>query len=225
MQPMQSEFSADRIREIFEHIALPSSGALFGSLMRLMLIGLVVICVARKKIYTEWIAAYVGLLLIGAGIMTVGFKEYTSPLMFFILFAVGLLWGREALVLPPRPRSKKPYLVIAGVFTLIAFFYPCYVTDKWGAILGPLLIAPMGVLPVPSLIIPQAALIATRRTYSLYTAIPTWVVGALFGLLGVFYLHKPLDFVLLAAVAVSVIVYVLAPGDEGRHRSKKLKRH
>jgi hypothetical protein len=200
-------------------------GMAFSPLIRLLLLAFIIFCYMRKKIYVEYLAAYVGLLLIGAAIMTVGFKEFTNPPMFFILFALGLLWGREALVLPPHPKPKKAYLVIAGVFTLIAFFYPHFVTGKWGPILGPILIAPMGVLPGPSLIIPQAAIIATRRSYSLYTAIPTWVVGALFGLMGVFYLGKPLDFALLAAVAVSVIVYVLAPSEEGKHRSKKLKRH
>ena len=161
------------------------------------------------------------LVLLGAGIMIIGFLESGLLVMFPFLFVLGLLWGREALMLPPKPAYSRIRVIAAAAFGLVAFFYPYFTTGFWHTVL----LAPIGVLPAPSILIALAAIIATRRSYSVYTVIPTWVLGAAFGLLGVFYIEKPIDSVLLAAVAASIAAYYTSPGEAPRHKSKKIKRH
>jgi hypothetical protein len=206
---------------VYSTISQPDKGGLFSVLLRLILIGFILVCVRRRKFYTEYLATFIALVLLGAGIMIIGFQESGILLFFPPLFVLGLLWGREALILPPHPKASSPFFYIGAAFGLAACFYPYFAPGLKYVILVP----PLGVLPAPSILIALAAAIATRRTYSVYALIPTWVMGAVFGLLGVFYIHKPIDWILLAAVPVAMAAYYLSPTETPRHKSKKLKRH
>ncbi len=219
--------NADEVRRVFNAIMLVDKGAVFSPLARLLLLGLVAFCIKRRRIYVEFLAAYIGLMLIAAGTMAIGFQESAYHLIFAILFPLGLLWGRESLVLPPRPRFSWFYVGAAAALGLVAFFYPYYTKGFWGAVL----FAPVGVLPASSLVLAQCAIIATRRSYSLYTVIPTWAVGAVFAAAGLLSVDKPspvhaaLDWVLMACVAASIALYFSSPATEPERKSKKLKRH
>jgi len=200
--------------------AIVKEGLAFSILARALLLGLVGYFVWRKRLEAPYLAGYVGLVLLAASVMAIGFQDHAIIPTFFVLFPLGLLWGREALVMPPRPAPSAPRLVLASAFALFAFFYPHFMGGPWRAAA----FAPLGILPCPTLIFASAAIIAAGRSFSLYAVIPTWVIALLYGLIGVFYLGVKEDWPLVAAVPVSLVAYVLAPAGEARPRGRKFKR-
>lgn len=198
-------------------------GKAFSPFIRLVLVALVIFFIRRKRIHAAFLATFVSIALLASSLMSIGFEDYAnqaSLLNFAVLFAVGLLWGREALTLPKNPRFSLPAVIIAGLFGLAAFFYP-YFTE---GILETVLFAPLGIAPCPTLLAAVAAIIASRRSYSYFTVIPTWVVTALFGAGGALYLGIAMDWFLVAAVPVSVCFYLLTPKEDKRKTSKRFKR-
>lgn len=174
--------------------------------IRIVILALVGFFLARRKIASPFLAALVGALSVTVALMSVVFEEQGNPVVFAMFFALGLVWGREALVIPREVRPAPARLILACAFGLAAFFYPHFVEGVWGAVL----FAPVGVIPCPTLILACAALLATGRSFSLLAAAPTWVLGALFGALGVFYLGVKADWILIAAVAASIAAYFTA---------------
>ena len=195
-------------------------GAAFSPFVRLMLVALIVLCFVRKKLLADWFAGYVGLTLLSASIMGMGFEGKQILFIFFTLAPVGLMWGREALIMPPRPRAGVARIAVASVIALAGFFYPHFVNGPVGA----LLFAPVGILPCPTLIIACAAIILTGRSYSLYAVVPTWVLGAFYGSVGIFHLRVAVDWALLAAVAASIVSYILSYSGDDRPKGKRFRR-
>jgi hypothetical protein len=188
---------------------------------RLILVALVVISIRKRRLLSDYLAGYVGLALMATGIVAVTFEGKTSLFTFVVLFPLGLLWGREALTLPPKSRPGAWRIAVSGAFGAFALFYPHFTSGA----LGPLLFAPLGMVPCPTLALALAAIMATGRGYSLYTVIPTWVVAAFYGVVGVFYLRVIIDWGLIAAVVASLILYVAAKAEpESATRSKKLRK-
>lgn len=196
---------------------------LFSLIMRLMFVALVAILIVKRRVYPEYLAAFVALVMLSAGGLAVSFEENTNLATFALLMPLALLWGREALSFSPRPANWPLGIAAAGALTLFALFYPHFVYEKRG-VAGVLLFAPFGVAPCPSLIFAQAAIIATRRSYTLYVVIPTWLAGAFYGAVGVFYLKVEADIALLAAVAASVLAYALSAPLVEAHKGRKFKR-
>lgn len=210
------------VQWIEEHLkAVASQGMALSPIVRLLLVILIVFCVLRRKIYSEYIAAYTGLILLAASMLAVSSMDYPDPVTLGILFVLALLWGREALILPAHPKPSAARIAVAAAFGLAASFYPDFADGP----LGPVLFAPLAIIPCPTLIAAQAAVMATRRSYDLVTVIPTWVVGLFYGLMGVFYLDVRFDWVLVAAVPVSIGLYFLSSKEKPRKVSKKLKKH
>ena len=136
-----------------------------------------------------------------------------------MLFSLALVWGREGLVLPENFRPSSVRLASAGVVTAAGFFYPHFTEGATGVVF----FAPLGTIPAPALILALAALVATGRSYSIYAAAGTWAVGGVFGLAGVFFLGARADWILVAAVPVSIIAYfaVKRPQTRGGRRFKR----
>ncbi len=207
--------------KILENLqAIVDQGRVLSPVVRLCLVALVVLFFRKRRLYATWIATFVAFAAVATSLMAVGFVKYINLADFAPLFVLGLLWGREALTFPPNPKNSKIRLLAAAPFVLAALFYPHFVKGFSGA----LLLAPLGVVPCPTLILANAAVIASGRTYSLYTVIPTWLLGAWFGLIGVFYLGVNVDFILLAAVPVSVSAFLLARPEKTKRRGRLRRR-
>jgi len=200
-----------------------NEGAVFSPFVRLLLVGLVIWCILERRVLATYIAAYVGLVIMAAGMMAIGFPM--DIFTFLVLFSIGLLWGREALLLPPPPRAGRARIAVAAAFALCAVFYPHFVKSVTGfKVLDVILFAPLGMLPSPTLLFAMAAIILTKRAHTLYALVPTWAAGALFGGVGVFYLGVSADWVLLAGTAVSIVSYLTAEKSEPRPKGHRFKR-
>ncbi len=210
--------SADEI--LRKLTATVEQGLAFSPFIRVILLVLVGWCIARRRVLTGYLAAYAGLLATAASVMAIGFEEQETPLTFFLLFPLGLLWGREALLLPPNMKAGPVRIAIASLFGLFAFFYPEFVEGVRGVILS----APLGIVPCPTLVLLLSAVMLTGRAYGFYTVIPTWVVAAFYGVVGVFHLGMKVDWVLLAALVVSVVLYFSTSSNQKRPRGKRFKR-
>jgi hypothetical protein len=211
--------SADQITSSLQQIIAEARSA--SPILRLLFAALVVLFVSKRRVLAAYLAAYVALASVAVAVIAVAFENAHIPLYFVLFFPLGLLWGREALTLPENPRNSLARFALGGLFGLGALFYPHFVEGAAGA----LLFAPLGIVPCPTLILAHAALIATARSYSLYTAIPTWRLGAFFGVAGVFYLGVKVDWLLVAAVPVSLAVYFASkrPSHRARRRPKRRK--
>jgi len=176
--------------------------------IRLLILALVALCVMRGKVVTSLLAGLVGAVCITAAVMSVAFEDQANVFIFLVFFVLGLLWGVQALSLPGAVRPRPRQVVPACAFGLAAFFYPHFVEGVNGAVL----FAPVGIVPCPTLILASAAVMAAGRALSLRVAASTWAAGALFGGLGVFYLGVKVDWILIAAVPVSAVVYFASTG-------------
>jgi len=199
--------------------AIVQQGMAFSPFIRVILLVLVGWCIAKRRVLTGYLAAYAGLVATAASVMAIGFEDQELALTFFLLFPLGLLWGREALLLPPNMKAGPVRISIAAIFGLFAFFYPEFVEGVRGAVLS----APLGIVPCPTLVLLLSVVMLTGRAYGLYTVVPTWVVAAFYGVVGVFYLGVKVDWVLLAALVVSVVLY-FATRREKRPKGKRFKR-
>lgn len=201
-------------------------GMALSPFFRLALIILILVSIRKKRLLSDYLAGYVGLGIMAAGVMAVSFEGKTSLFTFVVLFPLGLLWGREALTLPSRPRPSALPIAVSGLFAAYAVFYPHFTSG----VMGPILFAPLGMVPCPSLALALAAIMATGRGYSLYTVIPTWVIAAFYGAVGIFHLGVAVDWGLVAAVAVSLAMYLTAEAEapvetrSGKFRKKRSKR-
>jgi len=195
-------------------------GRTFSPFIRLVFLALVAIFIWKRKLYPAYLAAFVALVVTGAAMISISFREYPNLFNFAVLFPVGLLWGREALILPPRPKISLIRLAAASALGLVAFFYPHFTDSVWGAVF----FAPVGLAPCPTLMAAVAAIILTKRSYSLYAGVPTWVAALFYGLVGVFYLGVRADWVLVVAAPVSACLYFLSPAEAPPSRTKRSKR-
>jgi|GEM_PF-1799804 len=211
-----------KAEEILQHLTtIATQSMAFALFIRLTLLGLLAVSVARRRVLVEYLAGYVGFVLVAASIAAIGYYDKTTNLFtFVVLFPLGLLWGREALVSPPRPRPGALRIAVASALGLFAFFYPHFVKPPWEV----LAFAPLGIVPCPTLALALAAVILTKRSYTLYGVLPTWIVAAFYGVVGVFYLEVGVDWALLAAVAVSVVFYLAGKSDDTRRKGKRFKR-
>jgi hypothetical protein len=206
---------------IIKHLsAVAEQGMSFSPFVRLLLVTIIVLSIIRKRLFVAFLAGYLGLALVAASVMAVAFENTQNLFIFFTLAPAGLLWGREALVLPPKPRLGAGRIALAAAVGLSGFFYPHFVKGITGAIL----FAPVGILPCPTLLVALAVIIAGKRGYTLYAVIATWALGAMYGAVGVFYLGVRADWALLAAVPVSIAAYFFATADEGQPRGKRFRR-
>ncbi len=211
--------SAENILENLSYIV--DQGRVISPILRLGFLGLVALCVARRRILSGYIATYVAIILVSASIMAIGFKYHASTVIFIFLFPLATLWGREALILPKNAAISPKRLVPAALLALGALFYPHFVKGVTGVVFH----SPLGVVPCATLILALAVITATGRTYSLYTVIPTMVIGALFGLVGLFYLGVKADWILVAAAPVALASYYLSkPPKKSRRRPMKRKK-
>lgn len=201
--------------------AIVEQGGGASPLIRIVILALVGYCIARRKIASPFLAGLVGALSVTVAFMFVAFEEQGNPVIFVIFLALGFVWGREALVIPFESRVSLQRIILACAFGLAAFFYPHFGQGVWGA----LLFAPVGIIPCPTLILACAALLATGRSFSLYAAVPTWVMGILFGALGVFYLGVKVDWILIVAVPASIAAYFTArvPVKPRRRRPRRVR--
>ncbi len=206
---------------IIEHLKLVAGQPRgLSPIIRLALLALVALCIYRRRIYSTYIAIFVGGALLSAAMLAIAFRRNPNLVTFGVLFIVSLAWGREAMTLPPRPRFSRAGVAAAAVFGLFALFY-WHFTD---GVAGAILFAPLGLVPCPTLIAANAAIMATRRSFSIYAVVPTWVAGLFYGLVGTLYLGVALDWVLVAAVAASAAFYFASPAEEKRPRGRKFKR-
>ena len=207
--------------EIISHLETVVGEARSASpLLRLMLLALVAFCVHHRRIYTVWFAAYAGAAFLAAAVINIAFEQSTNPFIFVVLFAVGLLWGREALMLPERACFSAPRVALAVAVGLPAFFYPGFVDGVAGAVL----FAPVGIIPCATTLLAAALIILCGRTLTLYTVVPTWVAAAFFGLVGVFYVGVAADWFLVAGTVLSAAAYLLSSPPARRPRRGKAPR-
>ena len=210
--------STDSILNQMREITAQGKG--ISPLFRLALVALVVISVRKKRVLADYLAGYAGLARLGAGVVAVALESKPNLFNFIVLFPLGLLWGREALALPPKPRPGLVRIILSAAFGLFALFYPRFNDGVADAVL----FAPLGMVPSPSLVLALGLVILTKRAYTLYTVIPTWIVGAFYGAFGVFYLGVDMDWGLLAAAPVSVIAYIASGRDQEHPKGKRFKR-
>ena len=189
--------------------------------VRLVVVALVVLFAARRRVSSAILAGFIAVILIAAATLAVIFEDSTNLFVFMVLFPLGLIWGREALILPPDARPKPARIAVACALALTAFFYPHFVDGA----LGTVLFAPLGIVPCPTLIFACAGIVASERLYSLVSIISTWAVSAFFGVVGVFYLGVKADWILIAAVPVSAAAYFLAAPQTRQKRKRLRRRH
>lgn len=209
--------SAEQILQTLQ--AIVREGRSLSPILRILFVVLVVFFVLKRRVLAAYLAAYVALVLVAAAAMGIVFENHPNVVFFALLFPAGLVWGREALTPVPNPANSPVRFALAGLFALGGLFYPHFVEGVGGVIA----FAPVGIVACPTLVLAHAALIATGRTYSLYAAISTWVLGAFFGLVGVFYLQVKPDWMLVAAVPVSVALYFASKRPRARRR-RRIKR-
>ncbi len=209
---------AAAILETLQRIVDQGKGA--SPFVRVLTIALVVFFVGRRRVSSAILAGFIAVILVTAATLAVVFED-TDLLVFAVLFPLGLIWGREALILPADARPKPLRIAVASVLGLAAFFYPRFVE---GAI-GVILLAPLGIVPCPTLIFACAGIVVSQRSFSLLSVISTWVVSAFFGVVGVFYLDVKLDWILTAAVPISIAAYFMAAPQTGEKRKRLRRRH
>lgn len=192
--------------------AIVNQGRTFSPFIRFVLLALVGLFIYKRRIWAGWLAVYAAVLMLAVAAMSVAFEDHFLAVPMVIFGLLGVLWGREALTLPPRARWSGVRAGLAVVVGLCAFFYPHFVEGAWGAVL----FAPLGVLPCPTLIFANAAVIAAGRSYQVYTVLPTWIMGAFFGLVGVFYLGVAVDWMLVGAAVVSAAAWLSAKEPQPR---------
>ncbi len=201
------------------HQYIVNQGMTFSPFVRIVFLALLALFVWKKKILPAYLAAYVGLACIAAAIMAIAFQYHTVIPTFFVLFPVGLMWGRESLVMPPVTPVSKVRLSVAGALAVFAFFYPGFLSSwKIAAF------APLGLLAAPTLVLASAAIIATGRAFSLYVAIPTWAATVCYGVIGVRYLDVKVDWALFAAAALSIASYLISGPAAVTHKGHKFKK-
>ncbi|MCD6404947.1 MAG: hypothetical protein J7M19_03900 [Planctomycetes bacterium] len=211
--------SAEDILENLSYVV--DQGWVISPTLRLGFLVLVAFCVARRRILSGYVAIYVAITFVSVSVLSIGFQYHTSTVIFIFIFPLGVLWGREALILPKNAAISAARLVPAAFLAVGALFYPHFVKGVTGVVLH----SPLGVVPCATLILALAVITATGRTYGPYTVIPTMVIGALFGVVGIFYLGIKADWILVAAALVSLIAYYLSkPPKESRRRRMKRRK-
>ncbi len=210
---------AEVILDNFHAVADMARGA--SLLIRLLIISLAGLFIMRGKIISPLLAALAGALCVAAAMISVVFEDRQNLVIFALLFTVGLFWGREALTMPLETRPGRIHILLAGLAALWGLFYPQFVQG----VAGPVLFAPVGLIPSPTLMVASAATIAAGRSFTLYAVVPTWIASAVFGIAGVFYLGVGVDWVLVAVVPVSIVAYFTSavPAQARRKRPRRVR--
>lgn len=189
--------------------------------VRLPLLALVAASLVKGRVLTAFLSTFVALICITTAALNVVFEENANLPLFAVFFALGVVWGREALLLPADFKPRYRHLAAAAIFGGCAFFYPHFVDGVRGAIL----FAPLGMVPAATLLAATAAVALCPRSFTLLAVVPTWTAGALLAAAGVFFLGVKVDFLLIAAVTASIAIYFSTPAPrEAKRRRVKRKR-
>ncbi len=181
---------------------------------RIVLVILIAIWIHARGINHRTAAAYVAILFLVTAFIAL--SQRRSGDASSLLLGQALIWGVEASRHSASVRPAPGNLYVAGAFVAAAFFYPDFGAHVTGTWLDRPLFAPLGIIPSTTLILSQAAIIATPRAYWAYAVPITWFLGLVYGLDGIFELGVALDWVLVAAVVASVAAYFTAPKEAPR---------
>jgi hypothetical protein len=179
----------------------------------LLLAGLLVACLAGSRLATRAIA-----MMAVASVLSVSAISWVSgnPFTGTMFAALALTLGAAATRIPPVgiqvDTSRRGLTGVALV--VFGWTYPHFVsTDSW---IEYAYAAPFGLIPCPTLSVVIGLTLLVRNLGTAAWMVPLIVVGAFYGIVGVFALNVVLDVPLLAG---ALVLAVAAAVDSGGFRS------